>query len=323
MRRRSVVLGMLAVGCAGGGADVAAEVDAAIEAELRRRPAFYTNGTFRGWRVTRDGRDAGTLWGTMHVGYDETTVLPRAIRARFAAAASVSVEQVPELLPVEAQTAWRRAADAALRPDPAALGRLGPEVRAALSEAGVGRDEEEQYSLLALAGLVDARALAGPAPLLPGTGIVDLHLIGFARSVGIPVRALERSSGYVDPAQRDPNGPDAAARLRLALRRRDGTRAFSAILGRLYASGRVDRVLAAAVAWRAEPADLRREDAAEAEYLLRRTRQWLPELERTLGEDGTQFVAFGAGHLMGPGGAVALLRERGWTVAPCLDNRCV
>ncbi len=319
MRRRALLLGVLAAGCAGDGPGVAADIEAAADTELRRRPAFYVNGEARGWLVRRDGHEAGLLWGTWHVAYDDATVMPRAVRARFNASASLTVER---LLSRSQYAALRGAQEGAVRrPDPSALSRLGAETLAALAEAGVDAGDAG-LSLLGLAEAVSANAMTEPAPMLPHTGIVDANLVGFAQSIGVPVRALEAEDGYVDPLYQEPNGPAAAALLRQVLRQGQDARAFRRALRSLYAAGRVDRVLAATVGWRAEPADLARDDAARDGLLTRRNLAWLPGLERTLREDGFHFVAFGAGHLMGDDGVVALLRGRGWDVAACVADRC-
>jgi hypothetical protein len=47
---------------------------------------------------------------------------------------------------------------------------------------------------------------------------------------------------------------------------------------------------------------------------IRRNAAWLPVIERELAGAGTEFIAVGAGHLLGPDGLVAQLRARGVTV---------
>lgn len=317
MGRRGVLAGMLAgcaslAGCAVHGPDVEAEIVRDADAELRRRPDLYSNGHARGWSVKRDGADRGTLWGTVHVRYEGPTVLPRPARERFAASSSVTVEDLPG-------PARRRALDASFRdalgtPDPGALQALDAATRVRLREAGVSAREERRLSLLGLSQAAAQRTAVESGSFLPGGAIVDMNLVGFAGSLDIPVRTLEALDHSPDPVWSDPNGPAAADGLRLALRRADGLHAFGDALLRMYGAGEVGRLLAAAAAWRATEADLRHSDASRAAVLAARNRAWVGPLEQTLRLPGTHFVAFGAGHLPGDEGVVALLRGRGWEV---------
>ena len=149
--RRGVLAGLLLAGCARDGA-VAAEIDAAVEAELRRRPEQYTHGEARAWLVRRDGRERGLLWGTIHIPYADETVLPRPIRARFAESASLTVESLPTM--AQARQRQQQQAEALRKADPAALAALDPGTRVAVRTAGVGPDEEARVSLMGLARLV-------------------------------------------------------------------------------------------------------------------------------------------------------------------------
>lgn len=316
-------LGILA-GCAGEDLTFG-EVDAAANAEMARRPEHYANGEARAFLVSRGGRVAGLLWGTWHVGYDETTVMPRVVRERFAAASSVSVEVVLDRIPVQVRRAMAEIGRQGLQTaDPKALARLDLDTRQRLDGAGLPAGTVDQYSLLGLSWLVTAQAMAAPQGALPQVGFVDLNLIGFARSVSIPVRGLE----IADPGRLkqlvydDPNGEDAAAGLRLALRRQPGARGFLAWLRRRYVEGEVGVLLAGLQAWRAEAIDLARVDRARPALLAARNLAWMPQLEETLSAPGVAFVAFGAAHLTGTDGVVALLRERGWTVSACVGDRC-
>jgi len=182
--------------------------------------------------------------------------------------------------------------------------------------------------LAGLAGLVSRRAVQEPAGLLPSTGIVDVNLMGFARSIGTPVEGLERLSVAEIQALGlgDPNGADAADLLRLALRRRSGVLGVREWMRGQYGSGRIGALSAALTAWRAAPTDLRRVDAGRAALLTRRNLSWMPRLEAALapgaGEARAVFVAAGAAHMTGTDGLPALLRGRGWGWRRALETGC-
>ena len=317
--RRGVLGGLLLAGCARDGA-VAAEIEAAVDAELRRHPEHYTNGEARAWLVRRDGEERALLWGTIHIPYSDETVLPRPIRARFAESASLTVENLPT--PAQARSRQRQQAAALRKADPAALAALDPGTRVAVRTAGVAPDEEVRVSLVGLARLVASRGPRAPSTDLPSLGIVDHNLVGFARSVEIPVRGLEVLEVSPDPVLQDPNGPAAAAALRQMLRQSDAVpELWRSVLG-YYGRGEVARVLAALVAWRAAPEDLKHWEPSRVAVLAVRNRAWVEPLEQTFELPGTHFVAFGGGHLLGDEGVVALLRGRGWEVTACLGDRC-
>ena len=320
---RRVVLGapVWLAACAHNG-PVLAEMDAAADTELARRPAHFTNGEARAWDVRR-GEAVALLWGTYHRTYDGASVLPRPIRARFAACRTLSTESVYDLL----TAAQRRALQATIggayrRADPKAVAGLDAATRAALDEAGLSREQMTGLSLLGLSAAVTARAVAEPPGQLPNTGIVDQNLIAFARAEGMDVRGLEEASVPAALGFGTPNGPDAARALRLALRRRDGARAFSSWILDQYGAGRIGRLLAGLVAWRAEERDLAAWDASREGLLVRRNRAWIPRMEATFALPGPHFVAAGAAHLLGDDGVVALLRGRGWRVTPCIGDAC-
>lgn len=294
--RRAALAGAGALAACAGGMD-AGEIDAAAAAERARRPDEYVNGEARAFAVSRDGRPAGLLWDTFHTGYDEATVMPRAIRARFAAASSLSVEVVLDRIAAPVRRAMVLVRNGALlRADPAAFGRLDPATRQEVAAAGLPPGSVERLSLLGLAQLVNGRAAAAPAGALPAGRIVDANLIG-ARSLSIPVRGLEEAdAGQVERlAYADPNGDEAAAALRLALRRRSGAPAMAGWVRRRYAAGEVATMLAGLVAWRAEPSDLARWDRRREALLAERNAAWLPRLDAALGRRAARSRRSGRG----------------------------
>ena len=49
--------------------------------------------------------------------------------------------------------------------------------------------------------------------------------------------------------------------------------------------------------------------------LTDRNKAWIPEFNRIIKNNGTEFFAFGAGHLAGPEGIIALLKAEGYTIS--------
>ena len=55
-------------------------------------------------------------------------------------------------------------------------------------------------------------------------------------------------------------------------------------------------------------------DAAYNSLLVKRNRNWVPQIEAMLDEPGSIFVAVGAGHLAGPDSVITMLRDKGYEV---------
>ena len=291
--------------------------------EMARHPAWYSNGEARSFLVSRGGQARALLWGTLHIGYGESTMLPRPIRDRFAEASDLTVEFPLNHMPPTDRRLLNEALQQAIRThDPAALARLDAATRAALDSADLPSGSVDRFSLMGLSRLVTARALAEPANSLPRMGFVDLTLMGFADNRHIPVFGLESPEVQIALMFLDPNGPDAATELRQSLRRRQDIKSFMLWVKGNYEQGRVAEVLAGLQGWQADADDLARAERQRNATLTKRNAAWLPKLETTLAEPGFHFAAFGAGHLLGEDGVVNLLRRDGWSVSPCPGDSC-
>ena len=293
---------------------------ATADAELARQPLAYANGTARAFQVSRAGVPCGLLWGTLHIPYGSDTLLPAPIRARFYAAADLTVETLLD----QAPDAMRALADASRRAnlvtDSALPQRLDPATRTALAEVP-GAD----LRTLSLRGAATVLAMAAARPYdpgaLPDNGFTDLNLVYFARAQDRPVHGLE-PPGTQDPTLADPNGPEAAALLRRLVRQRGTKPEFDRWVSATYAKGDVASAVAALAAWAADAQDMRMDDRNRAALYTARNAAWLPQLDARLQEPGDHFIAIGAGHLLGPDGLVTLLRTRGYQVTPCPHDVC-
>lgn len=322
IRALAVAAAVMLAGCTATN-ELAPQFDAVAAREMAARTDRYTFGDSRAVLVSRNGVARGLIWGTMHVGYDEVTMLPRAMRDRFAEAQDLTVEVDFAALPARRRAGLRnKTVRAFLQHDPAALARLDPATRAALDAADLPSGSLGRFSLLGLARLVSAQAGREPATLLSTAANVDGALAGFARSAGIRVRDLETADSHIDYLFGEPNGANAALSLRQALAQRAEQGQLVAWIRDNYAAGRVGRILALDAAWRANPADAALVERIYTEIFPDRHVAMVAKLDALFAEPGFHFVAVGAGHLVGEHGLPAQLLRRGWTVTPCPGDRC-
>lgn len=121
----------------------------------------------------------------------------------------------------------------------------------------------------------------------------------------IPVEGLESISEQMAVLDSVPVAR-SAQELVLTVRHLDSSRTALRMLLAHYKSGHADSL----------QGDMAGFSAPEKERLLyRRNRNWLPVMERAMRQKPT-FFAVGAGHLGGPQGVVALLRQRGYRLRP-------
>ena len=317
------LLALVVAGCAAGSTSESERaLDAAVQARIAAHPGDYSNGDARAVAVSRDGQVHGVIWGTMHTGYDDTTIPPATIRAKLDDAVDLTVETVYDnRTPEQSRQLLAPCRNAAHQADPAAFSALDPDVRAAVAELRLPSGKPEEFSLLALSYAVSAQSSELSRTGLPSGSSPDLVLTRTARDRHLPIHALERPEMQVAMLCSDPNGPIAAMLLRLAVRRRAYSSSIRQYIRASYSAGQVDRVLAAPY-WLAGPQDIDALDRQRQQLLAARNGPMARRLARRLEEPGLHFVAIGAGHLIGDNGVVALLRRDGWTVAPCVNDRC-
>lgn len=310
------------VGCAGS-VEQNASFDRDAANEIARHPSWYTNGGARAFLVVRDGSARALLWGSVHVNYGSDTMLPRAMRDRFAEAVDLTTE-----IPFEALSASDlRAMGAKGRrsmetPSTDAVARLDPETRAALDAADLPPGMPSRFSLRGLASLVAGKAAADPLGYTGSTAAVDFILIRFARQRGIVLHGLDTRARTMAANGDDPNGAGAAEYLKRVLRQSVETRAFGPWLLGQYGRGQTQTAVAALGGWGANAGDLVRLEHERVGLLHDRNAAWIPKLETIFATPGLHFVVFGAAHLLGDDGVVALLRGHGWQVLPCPGDIC-
>lgn len=313
----------LLAGCAQPGLDA---TSLAIAEDARREiaahPSAYINGEARAFLISRAGQPRGLLWGTMHTGYDDVTIPPAAIRQRLEQSKDVTVEvPIHALSPSQVSALMAPCRRAARQPDPSAYAELDPATRSAIKSLDLPRKPQD----LSLLGLYYAVILLpGPVPqtALPSGGSPDLILARTARNLGLEVHTLERADSQVALLCSKPNGPVAALDLRLAIRRRPDQVQLKQFARNAYQTGQVAAVIAALFTWRTNEADAAALAEERHSLLGSRNPDMARQLSARLAEPGQHFIAVGAGHLIGDDGLVELLAKDGWTMTPCIMDRC-
>ncbi|MEZ5779258.1 MAG: TraB/GumN family protein [Paracoccaceae bacterium] len=293
---------------------------AADRATLDAAVAAVPYPTGNAWRATRDGKTV-TIVGTYHLEDPRHDTVLNALAPLLDAAAVVLVEAGPEEQAALAQAVAER---------PELLFRTkGPTLPETLQEA--------EWQMLAgamkergIPGFMAAKMqpwyvsvlLAVPPCAMPdmtqGAAGLDHKIMLRAAAQNIPIRALEP----YDAAFRIFDEMDDATQLdmvRLSLALEERAEDMNATLADAYfnENARMIWEFGRLMSYQVDPRSRAEIDAeyAEMEELLmaRRNRNWIPVIEASL-DDGPVFAAFGALHLSGEDGVLALLAREGFTL---------
>lgn len=325
-----VVLGLLAgvlgypsavlADCAGTDRfEILAREDPAGHAEILRRAAGVANGQGLFWRVERGGAAPSYLYGTFH----DTEAAALGVAPAVAGALDTA-----RLMLVEIDTEEQKRMQARMASDPTFVyGAKMPMVSFRLTR----EERADAEAALAARGLTLSMAdrlrpsllmsiLAQPQCALEamaaGKPVLDSMLMARAADKGVPVKGMETYEEALDSI--DSIDPRVTSMLlMIAVTHLDELEDFRRTALKLYLDGEMS-VLKEYEVWQAEQ-ELGPEETnlifgtLSGAVIDDRNRDWLevmiPELEQ-----GGVFAAFGAMHLIGDAGIIALLRERGYTV---------
>lgn len=271
---------------------------------------LFRTGTF--WHLTSPSGARGHLLGTIHIGEPGSLNVPDQVWTRLAESRRLVVEVVPDAASDREFERGRR-----LPPrDSLARALNRSELRALrerFSRAGLPVDQPSLYKPWLLAVLLQT------ASHLPSVTL-DEFVVERARRLGVAVRGLETPREQVVAFECIAHDEQVLL-LREALMTEIGyfERLNEDALD-LYRAQRTGALVDMLIARYPISADARAIDARQSRCLLdERNRRFADRLEAILVEPGV-FVAVGAGHLVGPGGVLALLASRGFAVGRVVED---
>lgn len=307
------------------GRDLLAAAPPQVTAELDRRLADDSFATGNRWLATK-GRARMTLVGTIHV--EDPRLAPPMARlaprlrqadALYLEATGAEIEALQQAIATRPELLYLSGPSLLERLDPDTWQRLSEELKARGVPAIMAAKLQPWYVTLLL-GI--------PACAAPGFGGtapegLDQQMMDTAQAAGVPVRALEPFdtvftifTAFSIEAQIDM----VKAALASADRAEDQ---YQTLLSAYFAQTHrrlweFDRLQAIAALPEEERGTVTQDfDRIEQALLDRRNRAWVDAL-RAATDDGEGDVAlvvgFGAAHLSGPNGVLALLDQDGWTL---------
>ncbi|MBP2277144.1 MULTISPECIES: TraB/GumN family protein [Sphingomonas] len=283
MRRRWLGLGLALGLCA-----------CARAPETKAHPAL--------WRVA-DGDTTIWLFGTIHAlppGVDwQTPAVARAVDA-----ADTLILEVPPADPAAARAEFVALAEQPGLPPIAARVPVADRATLARGMAVAGQSAADLDRLKTWAAALTITAGAGHAEQASAAEGVEPVLT--RRFTGKAIGALETRDGQLRLFDRLPVAAQRVLLVQAAIDAQDAARGY-AHLFKAWSAGD-DAALATTVA------PLRRDPAIGKALLADRNARWASVIVRRMARPGRVFVAVGAGHLVGPGSVVDLLRKRGLKV---------
>ena len=254
------------------------------------------------WRVA-DGDMTIWLFGSIHA-------LPPGVRwetpavARAIGEADTLILEVPPADPAAARDEFLAIAK---RPGlPPILDRVPrdrrPMLGRGIDEADLSAWELDKLSTWAAALTISAAAAAREQAV----GAEGIEPVLTQRFVGKAMGALETRGGQFALFDRLPETSQRVLLLQAAEGARDPASGYRRLFA-AWAAGN-EAALAATIA------PLRRDSAIEQTLVTGRNARWASAIVRRMARPGRVLVAVGAGHLVGPGSVVAMLRARGLKV---------
>jgi uncharacterized protein YbaP (TraB family) len=304
-----------ATGCAGRNllADLPPETRARLDAAVQATP--FARGNL--WRATRDGQMV-TLLGTYHLDDPRHDAIEQAIAPALQDATALLVEAGPQ---------EERALMAQMAKDPQTI--LSPD-GVSLREALTDAEWAELSAAMQARGMPAFMAarlrpwyvtmlLSVPPCALQAARArngLDQRLMNLAEAGGLPIRGLEPFDTALKVFDAMPM-PAQMALVRSTLALEDQAEDQMATLSAIYFAEdsrlmwEYQKHISLALPG-ATPASVEAEFAAMEEALMiRRNRAWIPVLTAAAA-DGPVVAAFGALHLSGPEGVLALMQAEGW-----------
>jgi len=279
----------------------------------------YATGNF--WRATRGG-DTLILAGTYHLDDPRFAQVMQTLMPLLTGVKTLLVEAGPA---EEAALRRKMAADPGTMMTPASAGlkKVLPtaewqQLTAALlargipSSLGVRLRPWFVSMMLAIPPCALQMAAAG--------GGLDKRLISAATTNGIPIRAMEPFDTALSLFDRL-NAEDQTAMIRSALKVEPQAADYLQTTADAYFSGEsrliweLNRMISADLPGTTQAQTDTEFAQMEEVMIAARNRSWIPAIEDAL-KNGPAFAAFGALHLSGPDGVLALLEQRGFTLQP-------
>ena len=261
------------------------------------------------WKVESPSGAIAYLLGSLHVLTAESYPLPKAIDTAFAASKTL-VEEV-DLQEMSDPTQMMAALAKAMLTDGRTLDQIvAPETYAEVKK----RAEASGLPMMAIQRMKPwLVAITLMAPTLQASGFkpelgVDRHFFDRAKDAGLKREALETIEYQLD--RFDQLSPKLQEDL-LKATMEDLDTQVSGVkeMVAAWSSGNIAAMETLTLTAFKESPELYQR------LLVERNRNWIPHVERCLGENKACFVVVGAAHLVGPDGLPALLTKKGYRVA--------
>jgi len=273
------------------------------------------------WQATR-GAERLTIAGTYHLGDPRLEEIAAALRPAIGGAAALLVEAGPDEERALRRALTRDPSLMFITEGPGLIAQLPPETGRRLAEALEARGIPAAFAAR-FRPWYATMVLAIPPCAIGEPGLsdgLDTLLVRAASDLGVPLRALEPYDTILDIF----GGLDAHEEqemLESSLAMEDRSEDLATTQADLYFAGEARLIweLTRELSYAAPGATREEVDAdmalMEEALMTRRNRAWIGVIEEAAGA-GPVVVAFGAMHLSGDDGVLALLSRRGWQIAP-------